>query len=135
MENPDYFQPDESKVKTHSHCGIDLGTGATCIYPLLFCAPSVDIEDHQSANEWKWLASEIDAESTAMARQNVQANRLESKIQVIQVPPTDSQMQHYRNSEDMECDDGDNSRSSPSVNTGPIIRLLETLAPVRVDSF
>ena len=123
VENPIYFQSVQSQISCFS--GIDLGTGATCIYPLLFCAPSVDIEDHISGKEWKWFASEVDPVSTDMAIKNVRANHLESKIQVVPVPPTDAQMKESQSTGDnMECDDhGDAS----SINSGPIVRLLETL--------
>lgn len=62
--------------------GLDIGTGASCIYPLLGVA-------HLG---WRFLATEIDPVSVRAARQNVQLNAWEARIEVRQVhePPQDS---------------------------------------------
>lgn len=52
--------------------GIDVGTGASCIYPLLGAR----------MNGWKFLASEQDEKSTISARKNVEQNGLQHLIQV-----------------------------------------------------
>lgn len=67
-----------------SKIGLDIGTGPACIYPLLFCASSKE-------PDFRIYATDIDAESIELAKQNVQSNRLESQIQVVQVPETDEQ--------------------------------------------
>ncbi|CAI5715460.1 unnamed protein product [Peronospora destructor] len=52
--------------------GIDVGTGANCIYALLGA----------TMNKWKFIATEIDAESYACAKENVARNHLEALITV-----------------------------------------------------
>lgn len=51
--------------------GIDIGTGASCVYPLI------------GAKKYKWfmLATEIDRDSFIKARENVVNNGLEDYIQ------------------------------------------------------
>ncbi|EQC40043.1 hypothetical protein SDRG_02699 [Saprolegnia diclina VS20] len=50
--------------------GIDVGTGASCIYPLL----------GHALNQWRFVATDIDAASLECARANVAANNLEQHI-------------------------------------------------------
>ncbi|KAK1934979.1 U6 small nuclear RNA (adenine-(43)-N(6))-methyltransferase [Phytophthora citrophthora] len=52
--------------------GIDIGTGANCIYALLGA----------TMNKWKFIATEIDAESFECAKENVARNQLEKLISV-----------------------------------------------------
>jgi 23S rRNA A1618 N6-methylase RlmF len=52
--------------------GIDVGTGANCIYALLGA----------TMNKWQFIATEIDAESFECAKSNVAGNGLESLIAV-----------------------------------------------------
>ncbi|XP_046389732.1 U6 small nuclear RNA (adenine-(43)-N(6))-methyltransferase [Ischnura elegans] len=55
--------------------GVDIGTGASCIYPLLA----------GKTKGWRMLATEIDEESVACAIRNVEANGLETLIEVKRV--------------------------------------------------
>lgn len=55
--------------------GIDIGTGASCIYALLGAR----------LNGWKFIATEIDSASYASALENVARNALESQILVQKV--------------------------------------------------
>ena len=57
--------------------GIDVGTGASCIYPLL----------GHSLYSWKFLATDIDPESVESARVIVATNHLEDSIQILQRAP------------------------------------------------
>lgn len=50
-----------------------LGTGASCIYPLLGA----------KLNGWHFLATEVDELSVSFAEKNVKGNGLESKIRGI----------------------------------------------------
>ncbi|KAF7947927.1 hypothetical protein EAE96_008997 [Botrytis aclada] len=59
--------------------GLDIGTGASCIYPLLGCA--------QRAS-WRFTGTDIDDRSIAFARTNVQSNGLQNRIQLIQTKST-----------------------------------------------
>ncbi|EFA81716.1 hypothetical protein PPL_05710 [Heterostelium album PN500] len=54
---------------------IDVGTGASCIYPLL----------GTRLFGWRFLATDIDSRSIEFARSNVERNQLQREIQVIQV--------------------------------------------------
>ncbi|OAA46121.1 DUF890 domain-containing protein [Metarhizium rileyi] len=53
--------------------GMDIGTGASCIYPLLGC----------SQRPWSFIATDIDGESLKWARRNVEINDLSSRIKVV----------------------------------------------------
>ncbi|XKL67409.1 hypothetical protein PGB90_002900 [Kerria lacca] len=55
--------------------GIDIGTGATCIYPLLAARK----------NGWKMLGSEINESNKKMAEENVKKNSLEHLITIVAV--------------------------------------------------
>ena len=50
--------------------GIDIGTGATCVYPLLAA----------KKNNWKFLATEADEMSFTWAKHNVDRNSLQKEI-------------------------------------------------------
>ncbi|KAH7382777.1 DUF890 domain protein [Cadophora sp. MPI-SDFR-AT-0126] len=58
--------------------GLDIGTGASCIYPLLGCA---------QRPKWRFAASDIDEKSLQFAKQNVQDNGLQGKIKLLQTQP------------------------------------------------
>ncbi|EGF78177.1 hypothetical protein BATDEDRAFT_91032 [Batrachochytrium dendrobatidis JAM81] len=74
--------------------GIDIGTGASCIYPLLGCSRNP---------KWSFLALEIDERSIDFATQNVNRNSLQNCITVVkgstQKPiislPNDNQMYDF----------------------------------------
>lgn len=52
--------------------GIDIGTGACCIFPLLGCSIN---------NRWNFVATEADHESFEHASNNVNKNNLRSRIE------------------------------------------------------
>lgn len=58
--------------------GLDIGVGASCIYPLLACA---------SRPRWRMLGTDIDAHSLAYARRNVAANGLDARIRLALTAP------------------------------------------------
>ncbi|KAF7326028.1 S-adenosyl-L-methionine-dependent methyltransferase [Mycena kentingensis (nom. inval.)] len=58
--------------------GLDIGTGATAIYPLLGCRKNAS---------WSFLATDIDSFSLQHAQSNIQRNRLEKRIQLIATKP------------------------------------------------
>ncbi|KAK8081049.1 hypothetical protein PG997_008867 [Apiospora hydei] len=64
----DAYEP-ERKVT-----GLDVGTGASAVYPLLGCA---------QRPAWSFIATDIDAQSLACARRNVALNGLGSRIRVV----------------------------------------------------
>ncbi|TKA45821.1 hypothetical protein B0A54_03506 [Friedmanniomyces endolithicus] len=53
--------------------GLDIGVGASCIYPLLACA---------SRPQWRMMGTEIDQHSLDYARKNVVANGLEQRARL-----------------------------------------------------
>jgi 23S rRNA A1618 N6-methylase RlmF len=64
-----------------SNWGMDLGVGASCIYPLLAA----------KVFHCNMVGSEIDVNSLAVAQANVQANKLDNLIKLIAVSPSHSQ--------------------------------------------
>ena len=60
--------------------GLDIGTGASCIYPLLGC----------TQRPWFFVATDIDQKSLAYARKNVQLNNLENRIRILPRAATDA---------------------------------------------
>ncbi|KAI1172657.1 hypothetical protein F4777DRAFT_494642 [Nemania sp. FL0916] len=60
--------------------GLDIGTGASLIYPLLGCV---------QRPAWHFIATDIDTESLASARANARLNGLESRIRVVDRVPSD----------------------------------------------
>jgi methyltransferase len=64
-----------SKPREEETRGVDIGCGASCIYPLLA----------STTNKWKMLATELDSEGVDCARRNVARNDLEEFITVKQV--------------------------------------------------
>ncbi|CAM9398477.1 unnamed protein product [Ectocarpus fasciculatus] len=62
--------------KKPSRRGVDVGTGASCIYPLLGAKVA----------GWSFLATEIDPVSAEWAEKNVRSNDLQEKVKVRLVP-------------------------------------------------
>ncbi|THH26920.1 hypothetical protein EUX98_g7273 [Antrodiella citrinella] len=54
--------------------GIDIGTGASAIYPMLGCRKNV---------HWRFVATELDSSSIEHASANIQANALQDKIALV----------------------------------------------------
>lgn len=118
----------EVQPRRSTHFGIDLGTGATCIYPLLCCASQVEIEDHNIAgSSWKWLASEVDPISCSMAFENVKANGSESRIQVVQVQPTSTQQKQIGTTAHDDSDSMVEDATTFTIQKGPLRCILEAL--------
>ncbi|KAF7316127.1 S-adenosyl-L-methionine-dependent methyltransferase [Mycena indigotica] len=68
----------EDIVQAHEHgqvCGLDIGTGASVIYPLLACKTNAD---------WCFIATDIDALSLSVARQNITANNMQDRIRLVE---------------------------------------------------
>jgi len=61
--------------------GLDIGTGASCIYPLLGCS---------QRPKWRFAGTDIDEKSLHFARANVQFNEFQSRIQLLQTQPEDT---------------------------------------------
>ncbi|GAB6026479.1 hypothetical protein CHUAL_012905 [Chamberlinius hualienensis] len=67
--------PQNMRSHDSSICGLDIGTGATCIYPLLGC----------KKNGWKFVATDSNKFSTTWARKNVEKNDLTDLIEIVKV--------------------------------------------------
>ncbi|XP_060521193.1 U6 small nuclear RNA (adenine-(43)-N(6))-methyltransferase [Cylas formicarius] len=57
--------------------GIDIGTGASCVYPLIAA----------KKNNWSMVGTEIDEKSVSFAKKNVESNKLSSLITIVRVQP------------------------------------------------
>jgi len=65
---------------------IDIGTGSSCIYPLLICAARHPAKDKQLFDKrYTVFASEIDPRSVESASINVSANDLQNRIKVVSI--------------------------------------------------
>ncbi|CZR64816.1 related to DUF890 domain protein [Phialocephala subalpina] len=71
----DVFDPEREVL------GLDIGTGASCIYPLLGCSQRL---------QWRFAGTDIDEKSLQFARQNVQDNGLQNRIKLLKTLSTDS---------------------------------------------
>ncbi|KAG0646343.1 U6 small nuclear RNA (adenine-(43)-N(6))-methyltransferase [Hyphodiscus hymeniophilus] len=68
----DNFEPERQVL------GLDIGTGASCIYPLLGCS---------QRPKWRFAGTDIDDKSLRFARQNIQINGLKNRIKLYQSKP------------------------------------------------
>jgi 23S rRNA A1618 N6-methylase RlmF len=65
--------PKHNTTQQFFYRGIDIGTGATCIYPLLLSTP-VFSGTEKSTTQWKFLATDVDPTSVQSAIQNIKAS-------------------------------------------------------------
>lgn len=61
--------------------GIDIGTGASCIFPILSC--------HRNPT-WSFIGVEADAKSHSIAVENVQKNFMDDKIRMLKISTEDT---------------------------------------------
>ncbi|KAL7937350.1 hypothetical protein V8C35DRAFT_292280 [Trichoderma chlorosporum] len=73
LDSTSYDEPGRKIV------GLDIGTGASCIYPLLGCAQ----------RPWSFIATDIDEKSLEWAKKNVKLNDFDGRIQVVGRTPDD----------------------------------------------
>ncbi|KAM9320300.1 RNA N(6)-adenosine-methyltransferase METTL16 [Gastrophryne carolinensis] len=125
-----HHDSDKSTVRR----GIDIGTGASCIYPLL----------GSTLNGWYFLATEVDDICFNYAKKNVEQNNLADLIKVVKVPQKTLLMDALKEESGIIYDfcmcnppffanqmeaQGVNSRNSrrpppSSVNTGGITEIM-----------
>ncbi|XP_047246968.1 RNA N6-adenosine-methyltransferase mettl16 [Girardinichthys multiradiatus] len=116
------------------HRGIDIGTGASCIYPLLGA----------TMNGWYFLATEVDDICFDYAKKNVEQNNLSDLVKVVKVPQKTLLMDALKEETEIIYDfcmcnppffanqleaKGVNSRNSrrpppSSVNTGGVTEIM-----------
>ncbi|KAG0174565.1 hypothetical protein DFQ30_003777 [Apophysomyces sp. BC1015] len=101
---------DETMPEEQEIAGIDIGVGASCIYPLLGCA---------TRSNWKFMGTgqDIDERSIQYARKNVMRNHLEDRIKI----------KHNDNPERILLLDGDES-SREEIDEGLQNKELEPSA-------
>ena len=115
---------DDENFEIPNHArGIDIGTGASCIYPLLLCknfttenfveAPREGSHNNQV---WKFLATDIDDDAITSAMQNVAANKLDNQILLCRVPPAPGNIRNESNAISAEL--------SKKDNQGPIMSAI-----------
>ena len=104
LGNKNYFTSDF----INSHRGLDIGTGASCIYPLIATTKDASL---------CMIATDIDPGSIQSAIVNVEANGLMDRIQVIQVDPSHAQ------------------QPADSPVGGPVARSLEKISTKVVFDF
>lgn len=80
-------------IKGEEVCGIDIGTGAVCIYPLLI----------SKKNGWKMIGIESNNDSFKSAVANVERNNLQNKIKVFE-PENDNLIFCFPNVAETEFD-------------------------------
>lgn len=117
LQSTKYF----AAVRRLQHTGLDIGTGATCIYPLLFAASA-------KQKPVRLLATDVDPESVELATSNVQSNALTSSITVRLVQPTDRQRQRQQEVDGVNnMSDAVPVANSDAIPAGPLRRSLECL--------
>ncbi|XP_078335902.1 RNA N(6)-adenosine-methyltransferase mettl16-like [Crassostrea virginica] len=70
--------------------GLDIGTGASSVYPLLGC----------KKNNWSFLASEVDETNFTLAEKNIQKNNMQEKIKVKKVSGKTALLELLENNSD-----------------------------------
>ena len=71
----------ENQVTDLNVLGIDIGTGASCIFPILSC--------HRNPS-WSLIGVEADAKSYSIAVENVQKNFMDDKIRIVKISTEDT---------------------------------------------
>lgn len=71
----------EAQTSDLNVIGIDIGTGASCIFPILSC--------HRNPT-WSFIGVEADAKSFSVALENVQKNFMDERIRMIKISTEDT---------------------------------------------
>jgi 23S rRNA A1618 N6-methylase RlmF len=135
LNNEEYFVPLAVKETTNGfqkhqrHYGCDIGTGASCIYPLLFhanlrCLQEVSSNNMTNPSDDSWIivAADIEPVSIEAAMNNVLANQLDHVIKVISVAPTRAQREHSSNQAQAP------NHARENLSEGPICSALQAWA-------
>jgi 23S rRNA A1618 N6-methylase RlmF len=85
--------PASPTTTTSHYVALDIGTGASCIYPLLWVATASRQGPSTGTPPWQVYATDVDAAAIAWAQQNVQANHLTQAIAPRLVLPSTAQQE------------------------------------------
>jgi len=119
--------------------GVDIGTGASCIYPLLFAAcsrlysKSNNLVNNNTGDNlgyhYNMYATDVDPESVELARRNVQDNNLQSFIRVllVQQPRSGIQQQHQPHQQSRLEPCMDHAGESDFIKFGPLRNSLDAI--------
>ena len=105
----------QSLLYSRSYRGMDIGTGASCIYPLLLSSKYFHDDENDNdqkgkddeKHQWQFLGTDIDPLSIQCAQENINANQLQHKVTVALVPPTNDQLNSISTEEDCNIDKKD----------------------------
>lgn len=136
-----YFQKEESPVAPSQKIGIDIGCGASCIYPLLLTTDRfnpncnmgkcADDASSECASRWTFLATDIDEKSIQSATINVKANSLEDRIELALVPK--SRRQLLEEESNANTSESDTHTAFSKSTPGPVMNAVAAYAQA-VDS-
>lgn len=131
--HPSYFvsvstptSPSFNENSSATITGLDIGTGASCIYPLLYCAAAATRRQQPQSTAspptlHKVYATDVDAQSIALAGQNIHANHLSDVIVPFLVPPSSRQKHQQQSTNATEV-------STPTSSfRGPYRQSLEAI--------
>ena len=125
MDTTSYDQPGREL------CGLDVGTGASCIYPLLGI----------SQRPWSFVATDIDAQNLSYARKNIHLNHLGDRVRLLErqaadplLPLSEPGIQainfvmmnppFYTSEEDMLSSESKKARPPMSACTGAPVEMV-----------
>lgn len=134
------FEQEPSPSDASRGIGIDIGCGASCIFPLLLTTdrfnPTMGKYANSASSEcssrWTFLATDIDEQSIQSAAINVKANGLEDRIELTLVSKSRRQMLEEE-SDANSLESGTTHTAFPKNAPGPVMNVVAAYAQV-VDS-
>ena len=125
--------PSASASPAHRRIGIDIGCGASCIYPLLLTTnrfnPDVSSGGVNNKCSWTFFATDIDERSLKSAVINVEDNGLGDRIELSLVPKSRRQLLAERGDAAI---DSKNDAALFNSTPGPVMTAVEAYSKVVV---
>ena len=130
-----YFEQQPAALLTpsaspaHRRIGIDIGCGASCIYPLLLTTNrfNPDVSFGGVNNSWTFFATDIDERSLKLATINVEDNGLGDRIELSLVPKSRRQLLAERGDAAI---DSMNDTALFNSTPGPVMTAVEAYSKV-----
>lgn len=121
--------PSASASPAHRRIGIDIGCGASCIYPLLLTTNrfNPDVSFGGVNNSWTFFATDIDERSLKSATINVEDNGLGDQIDLSLVPKSRRQLLAERGDAAI---DSMNDTALFNSTPGPVMTAVEAYSKV-----